>query len=907
MNNPNPLSCSSDGRQDRVRAGPRNGIDYIDVEANRRVINIYLFHEAPDRITTSNVRITGGVRVRDIRVIDLRIGRPGGAVGDARFQVVVDHPGDLSTYRLCLIETDAQGVSTGEPMREFDPFYASMEFVFHERRTTSVDCKTVPVTAPIATDVPDINYLAKDYASFRQLILDRMALTMPQWTESHVPDVGIALVEILAYVGDYLSYYQDAVATEAYLNTARKRVSVRRHLRLLDYRMHDGCNARTWVCLTPPDGAPRATIDPDSILFLSADEPLSAGSIAGLSLGKPALALNGHVDVFEPVFTQPIQIADSHVVMDFYCWGNADCQLAAGSTRATLRDGWDQSKPPRRTLNLRAGDFLCFEQFAAAATRQSVDDVPKRSHVVRLTRVQTATDELFDPAVPVVDIEWAQEDALPFPMLLSATGPAPDCALIENISVARGNVCLVDEGLRIIDENLGQVPLQASTACCAGIGVAVAAAAIPGIFQTMLSQPGLVFTQPITGAAPATGLLDQDPALAVPWIRLKSIPGMPDGSGPLFDFTDLQSPDALILRLRAPSDAAGWLLRAKLSADTRAQLAALGAAAALPAALRAQIISDLQALVRQWVPKPDLLESRATDFDFVVELDDDGMASLRFGDGVMGRAPDAGEVFQASYRIGLDAVGHAGADSITRAIIRPGNPATVEPRVRNPVAAQGRVAPQSIAEARAIGPGSTAGLARAVTADDYATLAQRHPRVQRAAAVLLWTGSRYEARVAIDPLGSEAVNHPLLQAIRLDLEQYRSIGHDLAVVPATYVPIDLCLLVQVLAGHSRARVQSALLDAFSNRVLSDGSRGFFHPDNLSFGDDLEAGRIMATAHAVPGVQDVQVKKLKRLFEDPGQQVQHEILAIGPMEVARLDNIDSQPENGRLVIELRGGR
>ena len=94
---------------------------------------------------------------------------------------------------------------------------------------------------------PEINYLAKDYASFRQLILDRLALVMPRWQETHVPDLGIALVELLAYVGDYLSYYQDAVATEAYLGTARQRISVRRHVRLVDYAMHEGCNARAWV------------------------------------------------------------------------------------------------------------------------------------------------------------------------------------------------------------------------------------------------------------------------------------------------------------------------------------------------------------------------------------------------------------------------------------------------------------------------------------------------------------------------------------------------------------------------------------------------------------------------------------------------------------------------------------
>ena len=59
------------------------------------------------------------------------------------------------------------------------------------------------------------------------------------------PDLGTALVELLAYAADHLSYQQDAVANEAYLETARRRVSVRRHARLVDYRMHDGASART--------------------------------------------------------------------------------------------------------------------------------------------------------------------------------------------------------------------------------------------------------------------------------------------------------------------------------------------------------------------------------------------------------------------------------------------------------------------------------------------------------------------------------------------------------------------------------------------------------------------------------------------------------------------------------------
>src|SRR4029077_18541002 len=128
----------------------------------------------------------------------------------------------------------------------FDPLLSSVEFSFKVECPNDFDCKPARECPPEQHTEPDINYLAKDYESFRQLMLDRMSALTPQWQERHAADLGIALVELLAYSGDQLSYHQDAIATEAYLGTARRRVSARRHARLVDYRMHDGCNARAW-------------------------------------------------------------------------------------------------------------------------------------------------------------------------------------------------------------------------------------------------------------------------------------------------------------------------------------------------------------------------------------------------------------------------------------------------------------------------------------------------------------------------------------------------------------------------------------------------------------------------------------------------------------------------------------
>jgi hypothetical protein len=54
----------------------------------------------------------------------------------------------------------------------------------------------------------------------------------------------------------------------------------------------------------------------------------------------------------------------------------------------------------------------------------------------------------------------------------------------------------------------------------------------------------------------------------------------------------------------------------------------------------------------EWQPRYDLLESGGNDRHFVAEMDDDGYAHLRFGDGDLGAQPASDTLFQATYRIG---------------------------------------------------------------------------------------------------------------------------------------------------------------------------------------------------------------------------------------------------------------
>jgi predicted phage baseplate assembly protein len=280
---------------------------------------------------------------------------------------------------------------------------------------------------------------------------------------------------------------------------------------------------------------------------------------------------------------------------------------------------------------------------------------------------------------------------------------------------------------------------------------------------------------------------------------------------------------------------------------------------------------------------------------------------VRFGDGKHGRAPTAGATFLADYRIGNGTAGNVGAEAISQIVFCGNDPGTVT-KVRNPMAAEGGTDPQSLPEVRLLAPEAFRHrLQRAVTANDYATLAKALPGLQSAAGSLRWTGSWYEAQVAVDPLGVADADDGLLERVREGIFRYRRIGHDLVVQPAHYVPLLLELRACVNPHVLRAHALAAIRDAFSNRQLADGRRGFFHPDNLTFGDAVDVSRLVAIAQALPGVESVEILKLQRFGEGDHGELAQGYLPLGRLEVAQLDNDPVFPENGQLRVEIGGGR
>jgi predicted phage baseplate assembly protein len=288
-------------------------------------------------------------------------------------------------------------------------------------------------------------------------------------------------------------------------------------------------------------------------------------------------------------------------------------------------------------------------------------------------------------------------------------------------------------------------------------------------------------------------------------------------------------------------------------------------------------------------------------------MDNDGRAHLRFGDGDLGRRPEACMIFSTRYRVGNGPAGNVGADTITTAAFHQTiSGLTLQPR--NPLPARGGTLPEPTSEAKLFAPGAFRNdLQRAVIADDYARLAERNAKVQRAAASLRWTGSWYAAQVAIDPSGSETAGKALLHEIKGYLHRYRRMGHDLEVRQAVYVPLEIEIQVCVLPHYLRGHVEAVLLDVFSSRRLRDGQIGFFHPDNLTFGEGIYLSKLVAAAQAVTGVESAQVTVLQRLGDSNQGEIDEGVLRLGPLEVAQLDNDPNYPEHGTLKLKTGGGR
>ena len=392
-------------------------------------------------------------------------------------------------------------------------------------------------------------------------------------------------------------------------------------------------------------------------------------------------------------------------------WSDRGC-CSKGATKATLRDRPGRSGGATPLLN--RGSVLLFEEILSPTTGLGRDADPARRCAVRFIDATPSIDPLTN--TQVLEAEWSDEDALPFPLCLSAvvTNGGGQQTLVEP-TIARGNVVLVDHGATIRNEPLVPSVVPAT-----------------GDYRPALAHSRLTFQGPFSTAS-AAAAMQYDVQQARPVISLNG-----DG-GP-------------------------------------------------------------------WCSQSDLLGSDAFSRDFVVEMQSDGTAHLRFGDGIAGRKPAPGASFTASYRRGSGTRGNVGAGAIAR-IVWTGSGINAVP---NPIAAAGGRDPGAAGAGQAVCSASLPYQERAVTEADYAAMAERNDEVQHAAATFRWTGSWHTAFVTVDRKAGRAVDAPFAATIRQYLERYRMAGYDVEVTSPVFVPLDLVLSVCVKSGLFPERCEAVV-------------------------------------------------------------------------------------------------
>jgi len=522
---------------------------------------------------------------------------------------------------------------------------------------------------------------------------------------------------------------------------------------------------------------------------------------------------------------------------------------------------------------LRIHDVLIFEEVRSATLGSKADSNPLHRQAVRLTSVISGYDDITKTGV--LNISWNSEDALLFPLCLEHVMD-PETNQVEPVSVAHGNIVLADHGYTIFNgdladynnyqddggykrftEFLGNIPTSPSPS----FDNTATVKSINGFTSPTYIHPfrPKISYLPLTFAAPFNPSCDFN-----------------SSASSVFNYTAKDAiPNIVIL-----GEGKKWT---------------------------PPLVPDGQKCTGQ-IKSNDLLSSNPFDYNFIVELDNDATPIIRFGDNEFGKQPrpsssDDPNPFFAIYRIGNGIKGNIGQDTILRVVSSPTFDGKSILSLRNPMESHGGTDPQDLEEVRQFAPQAFRTQERAVTMEDYSMILQKHSGVQKALATLRWTGSWYTVFVTVDRLGGYGIDDNFKQNIIQFLNKYRLAVYDIEIAEPKYVPLEISIKICIAPNFLWGDVEKALLDAFSNHTLYDGTKGFFHPDNFTFGDPVYLSKIINRAMNTPGVYSIKIDHFQRLNKINNQSFMQGVsgIYVMPSEIIRLDNDPDFPENGKIVF------
>ncbi len=428
---------------DRVKIlGAYNGMQLVLVRLpsgpnpDHAVLDVYFYNKhklqklldeytaQPDQ-TVKVFSISGGLRVLGGWLDDqIHVTKIEGQVSQQKISLTVAPVGDYSTYTLIFNDLDTYKI---------DPLLSEVEFKFRPG-CFSADCAPDWEPAPAPRTEPQIDYLSKDYASFRHQLIAVMKERVPNWEPTSEADLDMVLMDLFSAKADELSDFQDRVMSEAYLTSARKRVSLARHARLMDYYIHEGQQALTWCAVKLAGGQHlEIGLDPqgmplETITFWTGHETPDSSSQFFASKGA----------CFMDSLLNDIML---------YPWDGVKPTLACGSTSADLL----LSAPTQANVEqvrdwINDGDLtvLLVEEFKSPDT--GVAGVVNPQHR-QLLHLKPDSQAKKDPIANVwtLQVNWEEEDALTWnATFYKQFGEALPA---EDVTLFHGNLIQVYHGL----------------------------------------------------------------------------------------------------------------------------------------------------------------------------------------------------------------------------------------------------------------------------------------------------------------------------------------------------------------------------------------------------------------------------------------------------------------------------
>jgi hypothetical protein len=700
------------------------------------------------------------------------------------------------------------------------------------------------VTEPLHLD-----YATRDYDGFRQLLVSVIDRHDTAWTERAAADLGIMVVELLAYELDHLAYAGDRVAEEGFLATARRRESARRHAALGDHVLDRGNATRgfQWFQLAagqhavlPARAQVSAPVDPrdrDATRLFA--ETVDA---ANLDARRNWFALSQSA----PAGTKVLRLSTGPAIRDLRDVGFATgMALIVGMPPVTgalpAPDG-----PP---LQLTAGEVVRIarvmpqgielERVLQSTWPGGDEGAWVLGNVVEVRRGQTSAwtaigrggaaigeisnDQLVQRRMDIVrrlraEVEDARAAWIERPVLRDQWTDACEAVTRLRRELQRTTLSAYD-----VRDPVQRAELEA---------LAAPLAAAADRFRRILAAVGHA---------------------------------VPDELGPS-DRVALPNQTIELPITEQP------VLRMDDDRDRPARSETLAVAVGIAGAW-----------VR-WTEQPDLLRSLPDDPHYVAELDGNSRITLRFGDGVTGAMLPADCQVMARWVTGDPRGDDIRAGALATTVT--GAPPIAIAATSNPLATTGGRPPESL-------DGIAARVARQlelpaipVTAEDYQRLLGRRAGIAEAKV----TAAHGAVDIVVRPAAGVAAGQ-LLDATRAWLDDNRLAGTTVLVRPPRVLPIDIGLVVDVhpdvSAADLRYRVQRRLAEAF----------GDTQPDVL--GRPRERAEVYRLVEDIPGVRWSQVVGFDLAGRTPARVL--EVIAPAADQVIRCAGGDDQPASGQVTL------